>query len=537
MRDIRLLLVLVVSLGLIVVGGVMVPVLMNITLPPAANSQTSMVAEAADAKAPAKAPEISPTAVASADRLSEAFRDAAGRAMPSVVAITTSQTVREPANPYGGFGDDFLRRFFGFGPEQQGPGQQAPGKQRPGKQSPGKQSPGQESPPMRRFQRQGLGSGVIIDSDGYVLTNNHVVEEADEMTVHLKDGREFKGKVVGTDPATDVALVKIKADNLPVAELGDSDQMQVGDWVLAIGAPFGLEWTVTAGIISATGRHNVGITDYESFIQTDAAINPGNSGGPLCNLHGQVIGLNTAIASQSGGYMGVGFAVPIDLAKEVIKQLRETGHVTRGWLGVGIQQLAPDMAKSMNLKTDQGALVSQVFEGGPASKAGIKAGDVVLEYDGKPVKSPSELQNAVAWTKPGSKADVVVLRDGKRLTLKVTVETRAEHPEEAIAGGEAGAPTNLKDLGIEVSNITPEAIQQYGYKPGQGVLITDVDAGGLGAVAGLRPGMLILQVAGQKVTTIAEVREAVSKADLAKGVPMLVRSGDRQMFVLIKKRQ
>jgi serine protease Do len=332
-----------------------------------------------------------------------------------------------------------------------------------------------------------------------------------------------------------VALIKVKADRLPSAEFGDSDKMQVGDWVLAIGAPFGLEWTVTAGIISATGRHNVGIADYESFIQTDAAINPGNSGGPLVNMHGQVIGLNTAIASRSGGNMGVGFAVPANLAKEVVKRLRETGKVVRGWLGVGIQKLTPEMAESMKLKTDEGVLVSQVFEGGPADKAGIKAGDVVLEFSGKALKTPDELQTAVAWTAPGAKADIVVLRDGKRQTLKVTVETRAEQPEAAISQA-PGAPSNLKDLGIEVGNVTPEAAQRYGYKAGQGVLITDADAGGLGGLAGLRAGMLILQAGGQKVASVAELKQVMAKADLAKGIPMLVRAGDRQMFVLIKKR-
>jgi len=503
-RDIRLLIVLAVSMGLIVLGGIMVPALLNVLAEPAGRPAIAMTAEANT-----KAEEPLPPIPADVDRLSAAFREAAKRAKPAVVAVTTTQTV---ASPYGDMGDDFLRRFFGLGPEGTPRGKG----------------------PTRKFQRQGLGSGVIVDPDGYILTNNHVVEEAQEIAVHLADGREFKAKVVGADPPTDIAVIKIKAENLPVAQLGDSDKAEVGDWVLAIGSPFGLEQTVTAGIISATGRSNVGITDYEQFLQTDAAINPGNSGGPLVNMRGQVLGINTAIASRSGGYMGVGFTVPVNLAREVMNRIRETGHVTRGWLGVSIQRLTHELAESMKLKADQGVLVSQVMEGGPAEKAGLKAGDVILEFAGKPVKTPSELQNTVAWIAPGTKADVVVLRDGKRHSLKVAVETRPEQPEAMAAA--PGAPANLKALGIEVSNVTPEAAQKYGYKSGQGVLITNVEAGGLGALAGLRPGMLILQVDRQKVSNVAELREIMAKADIAKGIPMLVRVGDRQMFILLKKR-
>jgi serine protease Do len=514
LRDIRLLIVLAGSLGLIVVGGVLVPAMLNMLTPLAERPTMAMAAETgAKAEVIAKAAEPLPPISPEVDRLSAAFREAAKRVKPAVVAVTTSQTVTAPASPFGDSGDDFLRRFFG----------QEPGGRQSGKG------------PTRKFQRQGLGSGIIVDPDGYILTNNHVVEEAQEISVHLADGREFKAKVVGADPPTDIAVIKIKADNLPVAQLGDSEKAEVGDWVIAIGAPFNLEATVTAGIISATGRSNVGIAEYEQFLQTDAAINPGNSGGPLINMRGQVIGVNTAIASRSGGNAGVGFAVPSNLAREVMKRIRETGHVTRGWLGVGIQRLTPELADSMKLKVDQGALISQVMAGGPAEKAGIKAGDVILEFAGKPVKTPSELQNTVAWAAPGTKADLLILRGGKRQTLRVTVEKRPQQPE-SPAEAEPGAPANFKDLGIEVGNITADATRQFGYKPGQGALITDVEAGGLGATAGLRPGMLILQIAGQKVGGVAEFREAVGKADLAKGIPMLVRAGDRQMFVLLKKR-
>ena len=498
----RLLTVLVMALGIIVLTGVAVPILLNKGLP-SGERGPSVELSAAEGKLeplPAIPPEV--------NQISEACRAVAKRVKPAVVAVGVSQTVREPAAPSGP--DDFFRRFFGE-PDENG-----------------------REGPMRRFQRQGLGSGVIIDADGYILTNNHVVAEADEIMVHLADGREFKAKVIGTDPPTDVAVIQIKAERLPVAQLGNSDKVEVGDLVLAIGSPFGLEQTVTFGMISATGRGGVGITDYENFLQTDAAINPGNSGGPLVDMRGQVIGINTAIASRSGGYMGVGFSVPANLASEVMKRIRETGKVVRGWLGVGIQRLTPELAESLKLKTEEGVLISQVFEGGPAAKAGLKAGDVALEYNGKPVKTSYDLQSAVAWTKPGTQGTLVVLRDGKRMTLKVEVEERPSRPE--MARAEKGGPTEFKDLGIQVSNLTPAEAKRYGYTMDQGVLIADVAPGSLAAAAGLKRGMLILEVARQKVASVAEFRAAMKKADLAKGIPFLVRAGDRETFVVLRKR-
>jgi serine protease Do len=490
------------ALGIIVLTGVAIPILLNKGLP-SGERGPSVELSAAEGKLeplPAIPPEV--------NQISEACRAVAKRVKPAVVAVGVSQTVREPAAPFGP--DDFFRRFFGE-PDENG-----------------------REGPMRRFQRQGLGSGVIIDADGYILTNNHVVAEADEIMVHLADGREFKAKVIGTDPPTDIAVIQIKAERLPVAQLGNSDKVEVGDLVLAIGSPFGLEQTVTFGIISATGRGGVGITDYENFLQTDAAINPGNSGGPLVDMRGQVIGINTAIASRSGGYMGVGFSVPANLASEVMKRIRETGKVVRGWLGVGIQRLTPELAESLKLKTEEGVLISQVFEGGPAAKAGLKAGDVVLEYNGKPVKASYDLQSAVAWTKPGTQGTLAVLRDGKRMTLKVEVEERPSQP--ALARAEKGGPTEFKDLGIQVSNLTPAEAKRYGYARDQGVLIADVDPGSLAAAGGLRRGMLILEVARQKVASVAEFRAAMKKADLAKGIPFLVRAGDRETFIVLRKR-
>ncbi len=503
MRDVRLLLVLAVALGIIVVGGVCVPIVLNLISPPAERCPSP---ELQAAEAP---PEALPPMPEELDRLSERFRAVAKRVKPSVVAIGVSQTVDSSTGPLDA--DEFFRRFFGRELDR-------PGGRRP-----------------QKFQRQGLGSGVIVDPGGYILTNNHVVEDAEQITVRLADGREFVAEVVGTDPPTEIAVIRIKADHLPAAPLGDSRKVEVGDWVLAIGSPLGLDQTVTSGIISATGRRGVGITDYENFIQTDAAVNPGNSGGPLVNMRGEVIGINTAIASRYGGYMGIGFAVPMEMAQGVMNSLRQKGKVVRGWLGVGIQPLSKDMAESMKLKSDEGVLLSQVFEDGPAAKAGLQVGDVIVEFAGKPVTGPAELQAAVAWAEPGSKADMVVLRDGKRRTFKVAVANRTDQPE-AVAKGKPGVPSKIEDLGIEVSAVTPEAADRYGYKPGQGVLITEVDPNGAAARERLLPGMLILQVGGEKVSGVAEFRAALKKADLAKGVPMLVRAEDRQMFVLLKKR-
>ncbi|MBL7141430.1 MAG: DegQ family serine endoprotease [Planctomycetes bacterium] len=499
MRDVRLLLVLVMALGIIVIGGVAIPMLLSALAP------SSVAVARPEALADAEKIEPLPPVPEGLDILSERFRAVAKRIRPSVVAIGVSQTVEGSPLP---FDSEFFRRFFGERGGGPGRGQQ--------------------------FQRRGLGSGVIVSADGYILTNNHVVADADEITVRLHDGREFPAKVIGTDPPSEIAVIRIQAKNLTVAALGDNQTMEVGDWVLAVGAPFGLDQTVTSGIISATGRYGVGITEYENFIQTDAAINPGNSGGPLVNMRGEVIGINTAIASRSGGYMGIGFAVPMNMAREVMKRLVEEGEVIRGWLGVSIQPLTEDMAESMGIEAGKGVLISQVFDGGPAAEAGIRAGDVILKVGDKETNDPNTLQSAVAWTKPGTKADVVLLRGGKRRTLAVTVTQRSEQPQ--VAAVRPGKPAALDELGIDVSAVTPQAREQFGYDVGQGVLITKVEGGGLADRAGLEPGMLILQAANQDVASVAELQKVLKDADLARGLPLLVRAGDRQMFVLIKKR-
>jgi len=334
-----------------------------------------------------------------------AFVEVTKATKPAVVNISTTKVVRFRGAPYSPFfNDPFFRRFFGddFFREFRAP---------------------------REQREQSLGSGVIVSQDGYIVTNNHVVEGASEIRVLVGDQREFKGRVVATDPRTDVAVVKIAGHGLPTIPWGDSDRLQVGEWVLAIGNPFGLNQTVTAGIISATGRANVGIADYEDFIQTDAAINPGNSGGALVNVRGELIGINTAIFSRSGGYMGIGFAIPSNMVREVMEDLIKRGKVTRGWLGVHIQLLTPDLAKKFGLKEAHGVLVGEVSGGSPAAKAGMNRGDVILELAGKRVEDPEHLRNEVARTEPGKRIPVKIWRGSKEMILQVEIE---ELPKEVV---------------------------------------------------------------------------------------------------------
>jgi serine protease Do len=379
--------------------------------------------------------------------------------------------------------------------------------------------------PMPRMPLQGMGSGFIVHADGVVLTNAHVVEGADEVRIKLSDRREFKGKVAGVDRLTDVAVVKIDAKDLPTVKLGDPSQIRVGEWVLAIGSPFGFENTVTAGIVSGTSR-SLPEGTYVPFIQTDAAVNPGNSGGPLFNLRGEVIGVTSAIYSRTGGYMGVAFAIPIDVASNVAEQLLKTGKVERGRIGVGIQDLNSSLAKSFGLERPQGALVSTVEPGGPAEKAGIKPGDVILSYNGKPIDNSNQLPPLVAATKPGSKASVEVWRSGKKQTLNVAV---GELKEEQVARAKpAGNMESGGKLGLAVRALSPEEKKALGS--GEGVLVEQV--GGPAALAGIRPGDVITAVNGTAVKSPDDLRRQVEKA---KGsVALLVRRGDASIFVPIE---
>jgi len=393
----------------------------------------------------------------------KAFASIAKKVSPAVVFIKVEkiekvQPSAEFFSPYGGggspFGDDFFDRFFG-GPSPWG-------RQWRFRQAPDRQ---------RRIV--GQGSGFIISSDGYILTNSHVVGDADKMTVKLEDGREFDAKIIGADKPSEVAVIKIEADDdLPVLDLGDSDALEVGEWVVAVGNPFGLSHTVTAGIVSAKGRSSVGIADYENFIQTDAAINPGNSGGPLVNLDGKVIGMNTAILSQSGGYIGIGFAIPINLAKAIKDQLIKTGKVIRGRLGIMIQDLTPDLAKSFDLDANQGILIAQVLEDSPAESAGLKQGDVIIEFAGKKVEKVGSFRNRVSLMAPGTKEKIKVIRQGKRKTLTVTI---GKMPDSGLVADSTSHSTDK--LGIKVKTLTEDLAQQFNIQGQTGVVVTQVRCG------------------------------------------------------------
>ena len=445
------------------------------------------------------------------------FADLAQHVAPSVVNISSTQEVKgggpslgpggpsAPGGPGGEGGEDDPFHEF-FGPFERFFG-----------------------PPRRPYKAKSLGSGFVIDSSGYILTNNHVVENADEIVVKLPSGKEFKAKVVGRDQKTDIALIEIHgASDLTPVKLGNSDDLRVGQWLVAIGNPFGLENTVTAGIVSALGRH-INQGPYDNFIQTDAAINPGNSGGPLLNTRGEVVGINTAIFSRGGGNIGIGFAIPINLAKEIIPQLKEKGHVTRGWLGVMIQKVTPDIAESLGLSEAKGALVADVVKDGPAETAGIKQGDVIVEYDGKPVNDSAELPLLVARTPVGKTVKLKLIRGKETQTVSVKVQELKEE-EAAQAGG-----STAEDLGLTVQTLTPEIAENLGIERNvKGVVVTQVDPGGPGADAGLRRGDVILEVNRQAVKDLDAYRKAIKAAGKGKSVLFLVRRGDNTIFLAVK---
>lgn len=422
---------------------------------------------------------------------------------PCVVNISTESVIEGPSlderffGPFKDFfGDDFFDRFFG-------------------------------DIPRRQFKTRSLGSGFIIDKEGYILTNNHVVEKAQQIKVKLTDGKEYDAKIIGRDPKTDIALIKVSAKNsLPVATLGDSDKLEVGDWVIAIGNPFGLEHTVTVGIVSAKGRV-IGAGPYDDFIQTDASINPGNSGGPLFNLNGEVVGINTAIIS---GGQGIGFAIPINMAKELLPQLKSRGKVVRGWLGVVIQKVTPDIAKKFALSEAEGALVSDVMEDSPAEKAGIRVGDVIVSYDGKKIGDMETLPRLVATTPIGKKVKVEIIRDGKRMVLDVTI---AELKEEAAKI--SLRPETERNLGLVVQNITPDIARHLNLKDRKGVIVTDVDPNSVAAEAGIRPQDIIREVDKRPINSVKEFRDAISRANLREGIIFLIRRGERSFYVVVKE--
>lgn len=427
------------------------------------------------------------------------FSELAKEAQPGVVNIRTVKTVKG--------GGRVFRHFFGNPFERQDPYHNF--------------GPFDEREPD--FKQRSLGSGFIIDREGYIVTNNHVIEGADEIKVRLANEKEFDAKIVGRDPNTDLALIKIEgASGLIPLSLGDSDKLTVGSWVVAMGSPFGLEQTVTAGIVSAKGRV-IGSGPYDDFIQTDASINPGNSGGPLLNMNGEVIGINTAIVAQG---QGIGFAIPVNLAQGVIKQLKEKGSVTRGWLGVGIQDLTPELAEYYKIEEKKGVLVAQVFEGDPADKAGIKVNDIITEVDGKSVNSSRELTATIAAIPVGKNIPIKILRDGKTETVNVKIAKRDD--SELVAKRE---PESNGELGIQIAEITPETARQFGHSETEkGVLVIGVEPGSKADEAGVRQGDLVKEINRIPVNSVSQLRAEIKKEDK---IQLLVKR-PRAGFLVIK---
>lgn len=447
-----------------------------------------------------------------ADQLSEAFESASQKVNPSIVPIFAEQVVEAenlftfPEDQFRDFfGDDFFKRFFGTPPEHE------------------------------KQTVHSLGSGVIVSKDGYILTNNHVVDGAEKLTVVLADQKKYPAKLVGTDPQTDVAVIKVDAKDLTAVTLGNSDGVKVGQWVIAVGNPFQLMHTVTAGIISAKGRSEMGLADYEDFIQTDASINPGNSGGALADLDGNVIGINTAINSPSGGNVGIGFAIPINMASQVMEALISEGKVTRGYVGLLLQDIDQDLAKAMKLKSSEGALVGDVSAGGPADKAGIRRGDVIIEMNGKKVENSMQLRNLVAQTKPETSVEFTLIREDRQMQVKVLL---GERPKELRAGRQQQEKQpkeqTYQKLGLSVQTLTPDVADQLGYKNMEGVVVTDIATGSPAEDAGLQEGDLIMEVDGVKVRTDTDFKSAVSRLKSGDSGALLVRRGENTFFVAIR---
>jgi serine protease Do len=460
--------------------------------------------------------------IAMLERSGKAFTSVVKKAGPAVVYIGVEKTVKGPDSKQMDelFDNPFLRRFFGDQFEQFQ--QQQPQRQ--------------QRQPRRMPKQEGAGSGFIITSDGLILTNNHVVEDADKITVKLADKREFIAKVIGTDPQSDVALIKIEANNLPILPLGDSNQLEVGEWVIAIGSPFELSQTVTVGVVSAKGRNRMGINDYENFIQTDAAINPGNSGGPLLNIKGQAVGINTAIFSRTGGYMGIGFAIPVNMAKSVEEQLRSHGKVVRGWLGLIIQDMDENLAQSFGAgKTEGGILVSEITPGSPAEKAGLKQGDIVLSLNGSKLADVTDLRNRIAMTAPGSSITLEIVRDGHNEQVSVVIAEQPSDFSESVKNKIKQLSGSVLDkLGLTLKELTPDLAEQFGYSKGQGVIVAEVEEGSPAGNVGIEPGQLIEEVNKIRVHSLAELKDALKKGGDSKQVLLRVRSGEYSKYVALK---
>jgi len=457
--------------------------------------------------------QVSSKSVDTLTQLSEALSEVAAVSTPSVVNISTTRVInsRDEA-PFDFFDDPFFRRFFGD------------------------QLPRQDVP--KEHKEQSLGSGVIVSEDGYIITNNHVIEKAQEIKVLLGDKRDFKATLIGADPKTDLAVIKIEARGLPALPWGDANKLKVGELVFAIGNPFGLNQTVTMGVISAVGRANVGIADYEDFIQTDAAINPGNSGGALLNVRGELVGINTAIISRTGGYQGIGFAVPSSMARQVMDSLVKYKKVVRGWLGVSIQEVTSELAEEFGVRNLKGALVSRVMKGSPADKAGIRQGDVILQFNGKDVEDTGHLRNMVSQTPLASKVKIRLLRQKKEIEVEVVVSElpkkladASPSPDEESGNHEEGSAL----AGLVVRELTPELAGQFGLDENEkGVVIVKTDPDSKAYEAGIRPGDIILQLNQKNIPTLEVYKKAAGAIRSKDRILLLVRRKGEDLFVTLK---
>ena len=440
-------------------------------------------------------------------KTSKAFSGVAKQATPAVVAVQVRTKIQPRSMGFGSgspFDDDFFERFFG------------------------RRSPGRQQPSEPQYQ-VGQASGFIISNDGYILTNNHVIEDADEITVVMSGGQKYEDvKLIGSDDKSDVALLKIEdVENLPYLELGDSDELEIGEWVIAIGNPFGLTETLTVGVVSALGRKIGGDDVYQDFIQTDAAINPGNSGGPLLNLDGKVIGINSALITGDQGYMGIGLAVPVNMAKSVKKQLIETGGVQRGYVGIGMQNIVPEMVEFFNLEDSKGALVTRVIEDGPADKAGLKKDDVIIKIGDKKVDDTQDVFNIIGFTVPETEVEFFIIRNGKEKKVVVKVGSKAE--------SELAESSDLsKKFGLTVRTIDEEMADQYKAEEGIGVVVVEVKSGSPAAQAGIRKGMVILEVNRSEVHDVGEFNEAIEESAESKKALLLVKTGRYGQYVVLQ---
>ncbi|MCB9058183.1 MAG: DegQ family serine endoprotease [Calditrichae bacterium] len=487
-----------------IVGGVMIGIIVsigfNMTSPGHASQDGNVIYQPASMPPPADPQDLNV-----ANQLSNAFAAVAKDVNPSVVTIFTESTIKMSGQSFNGspfeqfFGDDFFNHFF------------------------------QRRSPQGDMKQHGLGSGVIVDSDGIILTNNHVVKDADDIKVRLMDGREFKAEVKGTDSQTDLAVISIDASDLKPIKLGDSDKARVGDWVLAIGSPLQpeLEHTVTAGIISAKGRSGVGLSQYEDFIQTDAAINPGNSGGGMVNLHGELVGINAAIATQNGGFMGIGFAIPVNLAKKVMSDILEKGKVVRGWLGVYIQTITPEIAKALNLNRSKGVIVSKVQKDSPAEKYGLKDEDVVIKFNGKDVANSTELSTWVAGSSPDAEITLTVLRDGDEKDINIKLGELTPDKQNLADG-----TSQFDKVGLTVSNITNDVSGKYHLPDNvKGVVITSVNPNGIAAANGLREGDIVVKLNKSMIESVDQFSDVLNNVDDGDMVLFFIQRGRANLYV------